>query len=330
METLLMTVTLVSLALAIGMAVLAWRLLREDRQRSAARAEALEAMAAESDEPVGAPRGTASPMEEGFVRQPSIEPRPRLSTGLSPRAPEPAPVRFAALDDDGRLGDWEFRRQQESSVPVTRLAASNGPQRHTATSSAEVMFGSAVDRPVSSRRWLAVAAVALLMACGIGAVYAISRPAVEASNPPSESTATRIGDARPLELLSLRHSTDPDGAFTVTGLVQNPYGGHAVHKVVAVVYLFDRDGNYFAGGKAALDFTALQPGDESPFVVHVPNVSRVSRYRVGFRSEDGGVVAHIDRRGQLPGSTTGDAIDGSTDHRSVSPVSAPRRSEGKP
>ena len=41
METVLMVVTLVSLTLAIGMSVLAWRLLREDRQRSDARGETL-------------------------------------------------------------------------------------------------------------------------------------------------------------------------------------------------------------------------------------------------------------------------------------------------
>ena len=47
METLLMIVTVIALALAIGMSVLAWRLLRDNRLRSAARAEALQAMADE-------------------------------------------------------------------------------------------------------------------------------------------------------------------------------------------------------------------------------------------------------------------------------------------
>jgi hypothetical protein len=50
METLLMVATVVAMALAIGMSVLAWRLLRENRQRSTARVEALQAMAA-ADEP---------------------------------------------------------------------------------------------------------------------------------------------------------------------------------------------------------------------------------------------------------------------------------------
>ena len=59
METLLMIVTLVSVALAVGMSVLAWRLLREDRRRAAARADALEAMAAEGDEPASGTRHSA-------------------------------------------------------------------------------------------------------------------------------------------------------------------------------------------------------------------------------------------------------------------------------
>jgi len=76
-----------------------------------------------------------------------------------------------------------------------------------------------------------------------------------------------------------------------------------------VVFLFDRDGNYFATGTAPLDFSLLHPGEESPFVVRVQVPGRVSRYRVGFRSEDGGAVAHVDRRGQLPDGTTGGSVD---------------------
>ncbi|PYR78214.1 MAG: hypothetical protein DMF87_14730 [Acidobacteria bacterium] len=50
-----------------------------------------------------------------------------------------------------------------------------------------------------------------------------------------------------------------------------------------------------ASGRAPLDFDALAPGDESPFIVNVPNVTNVARYRVTFRSGDT-VVRHIDRR----------------------------------
>jgi hypothetical protein len=44
---------------------------------------------------------------------------------------------------------------------------------------------------------------------------------------------------------------------------------------------------------------AIRPGEQSPFVVTVPNVSGVNRYRVAFH-QPGGVVAHIDRRGYVP------------------------------
>jgi hypothetical protein len=44
-----------------------------------------------------------------------------------------------------------------------------------------------------------------------------------------------------------------------------------------------------------LDFPQLQPGDESPFSISVPQAGPVARYRVSFRTEDR-VVPHADRR----------------------------------
>ena len=99
----------------------------------------------------------------------------------------------------------------------------------------------------------------------------------------------------PLELLSMRHQRQGT-TLTVSGLVRNPGKGAAVNGVTAVVFAFDRTGAFVASGRAPLDFGALAPGDESPFVVNVPNVSEVARYRVTFRSGTG-VVRHIDRRG---------------------------------
>ena len=65
METVLMVVTLVSLVLAVGMSVVAWRLLRDDRQRSGARSDALREMAAALDvddepEPENPPRASSA------------------------------------------------------------------------------------------------------------------------------------------------------------------------------------------------------------------------------------------------------------------------------
>ncbi len=98
-----------------------------------------------------------------------------------------------------------------------------------------------------------------------------------------------------LELLSLKQSQEAN-ALTITGLVQNPRDGAVLSKVSATALLFGPDGTFLASGRAALDFTVLRPGDESGFVINVPVTAPVARYRVGFRSEDGRVIGHIDRR----------------------------------
>jgi hypothetical protein len=107
----------------------------------------------------------------------------------------------------------------------------------------------------------------------------------------------------PIALVSLKHDANVNGAFVVTGLVQNPADGQPLKRVEALVYLFDEQGNYFAMGRAALEFTSLEPGEESPFVIRVPTTARVVRYRVGFRLEGGGAVAHVDKRGQAPATS---------------------------
>ena len=62
-----------------------------------------------------------------------------------------------------------------------------------------------------------------------------------------------------------------------------------------MVFLFDRKGSFVASGRAPLDYQALAPGDESPFVITVPGAADVSRYRVSFREGDD-VLPHVDRR----------------------------------
>ena len=46
----------------------------------------------------------------------------------------------------------------------------------------------------------------------------------------------------------------------------------------------------------------LGSGDESPFVVTLDASTRVARYRVSFRTDEG-IVPHIDRRGTSPIAT---------------------------
>lgn len=106
---------------------------------------------------------------------------------------------------------------------------------------------------------------------------------------------TEAAQAAPLELLSLRHAQQRD-KLTITGLVQNPRTGAALSRVTATAFLFAADGTFLASGRAPLDFLTIGPGEESPFVVSVPVTGAVARYRVGFRGEDGRVIAHVDRR----------------------------------
>jgi hypothetical protein len=95
--------------------------------------------------------------------------------------------------------------------------------------------------------------------------------------------------------MSLRHARDGE-KLTITGLVLNPRQGAPAERVSAVVYVFDPDGVFLASGRAQVDYTKLEPGVESPFVVTVIAPGKIGRYRVGFRSQDGAVVGHVDRR----------------------------------
>jgi hypothetical protein len=116
-----------------------------------------------------------------------------------------------------------------------------------------------------------------------------------ASTTPTRHEAVATNAPAPLELMSMRHQRQGT-TLMVSGLVRNPSQGVAMNEVTAVVFAFDRSGAFLASGRAALDFSALGPGDESPFAVNIPNVLDVARYRVTFRSGSG-VVRHIDRRG---------------------------------
>jgi hypothetical protein len=228
MEMLLIGVSLVSLAIATGMSVVAWRLVREGRLRSAARVEALETLA--------------------FAAEP-----------------------------------WE------------------GPALEN-----DAMFGAAAEHAAPSRRWLALAAVAGMMALGAGTVYALRPSAAESGTSALVATSPAVTPlARPLELTSLQHSTDEPGYFTVTGLVHNPASAQSLRGVVAVVYLFDAQGRYIANARGPVDLAALDPGVEATFTVRIPVTGVVARYRVGFRMADGSVVPHVDRRAEPTADSPG-------------------------
>jgi hypothetical protein len=148
--------------------------------------------------------------------------------------------------------------------------------------------------------WGARAAVMSGLALALAAVvlFALSaqaRSTMRRAAPPFKPVVAAAPPA--LELLSLRDSRQP-GSLTITGLVQNPRGGAMLTRVTVTAFAFDETGAFLASGRALLDVTALAPGDESPFVVTVPVSENVARYRIGFRGDDGRVIAHTDRRQQ--------------------------------
>lgn len=213
MDTVLVTLTLASLAAAAGFGVLAWRSQGDARRRSAARVAALAAAIGAADS---------------------------ATLAASDARPVPMSSMFATAPGNAVRGR-----------PLMRIAV------------------------------VAALAIALVVAAAM------------ANRDHAEPVAGRA-DAAPLELVSMRHTRD-GRTLTVSGLVRNPPSGAPLTQIAAVVFAFDHSGSFVASGRAALDFTILDPGDESPFVVTVPDVADVGRYRVSFRTE-AGLLRHIDRR----------------------------------
>jgi hypothetical protein len=327
MESLLVVVAGVSLVLAAIMTTVAWRLIRDKGLRTSSRAEALMALVRQAeggDRPshAVATRPDVDDVPETESRpQPQHEPRPQLQHEPRPQVPpDQRPQPF--LESRPMQGHLRFLTAT-SSWDETEV-------RRTGPAIDDVMFVSSEPRRMPLGRWLALAAAGLVILAGAGTVYAVNTghwpPTFAIAGDREEMVAASA--RQPLELLSLRHSTDETGAFVVTGLVQNPDEGTTLRDVVATVFLFDSQGRYLASGRAKLEISPLNAGEESPFIVKIPKTATVSRYRVGFRLDNGGVVAHVDRRGQPPSGTSGDTIDGDPGPAMVAPAATPRRSEG--
>jgi hypothetical protein len=258
MESVLVIITLLSLAMTIALGTILFRLMRDERRRSDARVAALRDMA------------------DQVAFEQEQEPGEPVSAvdWAGPRAAEPTVRRESYAVPEVDSDDLDF-----------------APARADRTA------GDLFVRPESRSAWprrLAVAAAILLVATvAVTALrWRTSSTDSTASVTPRSASAQTPGL---LELLSLKQSQD-SGALTITGLVQNPRDGEPLSKIVAIALVFGPDGAFLASGRAPLDFTVLRPGDESGFVISVPVSGPVTRYRVGFRNEDGRVIGHIDRR----------------------------------
>lgn len=274
---LLIAVTGLSLAMALAMSGLAVKLLRDERRRSDARVAALTGMAAGEDE--FAPE-TAS-FRHTTRSVPASEARGSVATAARRAAPEARPLRAPLA----------ARPAAAARVPAREIDLDLRPGTDVSTPAAAGLFV----QPDRTSPWGARLAVAAGLAILVTASGFVLRSPGPGAVPAGSAPEARAASAAPLELLSLRHAQQ-DFALTVTGLVQNPRTGAALTRVIATALAFDAEGTLLASGQAPLDFTNLTPGAESPFVVRIPVTGDVARYRVGFRSEDGGVIAHVDKR----------------------------------
>jgi hypothetical protein len=239
MDTTLVTVTLISMAMAASLSVIVWRMLRDERQRSDARVAALTA-------------------------------RARVATAASRPPDLELPIRETAAPASVSGSALFAPRETES------------PWGHRAA----VMGG------------LGLVLASVVLFALISGNRGLHRPAPAIGQPGNAASSGAAGPvAAGLELLSLRDVREA-GSLTITGLVHNPRGAAPLSHVNVTAYAFDDKGSFLASGRAPIEVTALSPGDDSPFVVTVPVTDTVARYRIGFRGEDGRVIAHIDKRQQ--------------------------------
>jgi hypothetical protein len=209
---------------------------------------------------------------------------------------------------------WRLRHAERlrSEARVTALAAAIegnavalNPEGHVST--APAMFTQTRQSVVQGRPLLKLAigftfAVAVIVLIAMTGDRHESASEAVAASPTDVASTPSTGASGTLELVSMRHERRDD-ALTVTGLVRNT-SGTTPDSLTAVVFAFDRDGNYVASGRAALEFPRLAAGDESPFRVTVADVKDVGRYRVSFRT-DAGVVRLLDRRPAIAAAAAG-------------------------
>lgn len=265
METILLIVTSLSLIVALAMSYTAWRLGREERQRTEARVAALSAAAGISR----TERGVAiSAMSQIGPHASELSKAPWAPSPLSAADTRSTPT---PVKDEQPLFDDRLNAHAIESRPI--LGSTEEPQASS-----------------GRQRGLAAAAAVLFVVFLGGLVWTMT------DREPSLATAASPG--APLELVSLRHERQST-KLAVSGLVRNPSAGHPVDRLSAVVLLFDRQGTFVTSAKTLVDFVRLGTGDESPFVVTLDAPANIARYRVSFRT-DQGTVPHVDRRDASP------------------------------
>jgi hypothetical protein len=263
--TVLLIVTGVSVAIAVVMTIVAWRVSRRERERAEARIAAL-AAEIRGGSSMAVAGGSGGGRAEVAVR---AEP-PRRYPAAATNGPRSF-LHDLPLRDVSTVAAGDARTQQ--------LFTDVGSEPAGARIVAVAAFG------------IFIVAAAAALAIVLGGVFQSSQPpdVSRAGNGPAAAAATK-----PPELAGLTHERDGD-RLTIKGVVRNPPSGSALSGLDAVVSVFDRDGSLMTTVRAAVERGPLVPGSDAPFVVSVPDAAAVGRYRLSFRIGDR-TIAHVDRR----------------------------------
>jgi hypothetical protein len=307
MDMILLGITVVSLIVAFVMSVTAWRLMRDEKQRSAARVAALSVAASEpsiANRPAGFTHTPASAALEQFPDEMAVRPATRApwaSPSVARSAAVKMPAEFSSPIDVAPAAPAKVASLRAAVEPIGppelplnhgfSAATVHAAQAPVLTHASGFLGAHEMPRDDGGRqKSLMVAAAALFVVLSGGLVWMMSGP--EGTSPAA------VGPNSPLELVSLTSARQND-KLAVSGLVRNPINGAPVEKLSAVVFLFDRMGTFVTSSRANVDFLKLGAGDESPFVVTLDAPATVARYRVSFRTDDG-IVPHVDKRSASP------------------------------
>ncbi len=181
-------------------------------------------------------------------------------------------------------------------MPAREAAAE--PHAEPAASTGTLLGTPVADSGSGGRQHGLLAAAAIVFVLVGGGSLALL---VSGRAPSVATAAARV----PLELVALSHAR-PDGQLAVSGLVHNPAAGNTIDQLDAHVRVFDAAGILIATRSAPVDAAALAPGADAPFTVTFGEASTAARYRVSFASR-GTMLAHVDRRTNLPAAVTADA-----------------------
>ena len=293
MDTILATVTVISLSMAFAMGIVTWRLIREERRRADARVAVLMAdLAAHGDSPAAIDWRDNS-ADLGSTQDCN-----------QPRRPRESDVESAGRTALGAPGVTPHVRMGASAPPRRRSALARGARPTLAEAAVtppvaavaapvwEALSQTALFAPIggasaSLRPFLATVAAAVVVLAAVSFTMVFGLPG---GAPPDPGTST----GAPVELLSLAHVRQGD-YLTITGSILNPSDGIERGQLSITAIVFDKDGGVVGTGQTPLPVRVLLPGSETLFTISLPDAERINRYRISFMQGPDG-VQHIDRR----------------------------------